>query len=129
MNSETDYTALYEEINSKWNVNAHYGKVGNNVRLFGDRTVDRCEIWHNSKGFDVFAGRETPLYNVVNSLLVGEWSETYTGKKSKNEIAVQHLTASDVSKILESVAIVQEKPKTKTKNTKAKNAKKENKTA
>ena len=124
LNENTDYTALYNEINSKWNVNAHYGKQGNNVRLFGDRPIDRCEIWGTKRGYDIFVGLETPLYSVAYSLFKGEWNELYKGSKSKNEIALHNLNAMEISKILESVQIVQEKPKTKKTVTKETTAKK-----
>ena len=121
LNENTDMTALYNEINSIWNVNAHYGKQGNNVRLFGDKPIDRCEIWGTKKGYDVFIGLETPLYSVANSLLTGEWNEIYKGLKSKNEIALKSLSASDVTHILECVRIAQkETKKTATKKTTAK---------
>lgn len=122
LNENTDMTALYNEINSVWNVNAHYGKQGNNVRLYGDKPIDRCEIWGTKNNrYDVFVGLETPLYSVANSLLTADWNDVYRGQKSKNEIALKGLTASDVTHILECTRIAQkETKKTVTKKTSAK---------
>lgn len=118
-----DFNAIYSDINSKWvGVNAHYGKVGPNVRLFGgvaEKPIERCEIWQTKKGYDVFVGLETPLYTHANALLNSGWNVAYNGMKSKNEIALHGLTASDVTLLLKPFEIVtvtkekDSKPKTK----------------
>lgn len=130
-----DLNAIYSDINSKWTgVNAHYGKQGANVRLFGDKPVDRCEIWATKKGYDVFVGLETPLYTHANALLNSGWNVAYTGMKSKNEIALHGLTASDVTLLLKPFEVVAEtkkedsEPKTKRKS-KARKTKDESVTA
>jgi len=120
---------LYSVINAQWAVNAHYGKCGNNVRLFGDTPKDRAEIWKNGAFYDVFVGMETSLYNHANALLESGWNEKYKGAKSKNEIALYKMTASDVTLLLKPLEIVKEEPKTETAETKPPKRKRQSKKA
>lgn len=117
----------YDIINATYNVNAHYGKVGNMVRLYGTtdgKPHDRAELWVTRSGYDMYIGIDTPLYSVGKSLIDGEWSNAGKLKYSVNkELALQGLTGSDVALILSHVA----KP-VKVKSTSKKRNSKRNKT-
>lgn len=99
----SDETA-YDIINESYDVNAHYGKAGNMVRLFGDTVADRAEIWKARNGYDVFIGKNTKLYGIGSSLLNSDWSNSGKLRYSKsNELALKGLTGSDVALLLECV--------------------------
>lgn len=105
---------VYSWINEHYNgLKPHYGKTGNNVRLFGDTPFDRCEIWETKNGYDMFIGLGTPLKNVAESLLYEGWSERYKGLKSKNEIALHNLTNLELDFMLQRFKKEEEKPITK----------------
>lgn len=98
-----DKTA-YDIINEVYDVNAHFGKVGNMVRLFGDTVADRAEIWKSRNGYDVFIGKNTKLYGIGSALLNSDWSDAGKLRYSKsNELALKSLTGSDVALLLECV--------------------------
>jgi len=123
-----DETA-YDIINESYDVNAHYGKSGNMVRLFGDTVADRAEIWKSCNGYDVFIGKNTKLYGIGSSLIASDWSNAGKLRYSKsNELALKGLTGSDVALLLECVKRIDvTTTKAKTKSTSKKRNNKRNK--
>lgn len=105
----------YDAINELYNVNAHFGKVGNMVRFYGTtdgKPHDRAELWVTRAGYDMYIGIDTPLYSVGKSLIDGEWSNAGKLKYSVNkELVLQGLTGSDVALILDHVRKPAEEPK------------------